>query len=313
MTAPTTVAAPRPRIERSGRPGIARIARDYGSLGALLLLLHKEADTRLVFQKEPDLVVPYVDQHNLGHPGWQRWFLDWIKEWCQQYGAQGIYLDGILDFWNRVDFTSCLINSTVISLSVAVLSTGISLLNGFAMGIGKIRGSVWLLVFFMIANMLPNESIAYPLYYGAKFLHLYNSQLAVIIIFTVIQGAFGTYLLSSVLRSFPREVIDAARVDGCNKLQLLVRIVAPVSRPSLLVFFAFSFIWTWNEFFLPLILLPSNSNQTVPIAISVLQGQNFMNATTTAASALLGVLPCILFFLLFQRTLTRGVLTGSIK
>jgi raffinose/stachyose/melibiose transport system permease protein len=295
MAAPTTVAAPRPRIERSGRPSIARIARDYGSLGALLLLL--------LVMFLPFLI---ITMNAIKSP----------SEYAS-YGPlalpQGIYLDGILDFWNRVDFTSCLINSTVISLSVAVLSTGISLLNGFAMGIGKIRGSVWLLVFFMIANMLPNESIAYPLYYGAKFLHLYNSQLAVIIIFTVIQGAFGTYLLSSVLRSFPREVIDAARVDGCNKLQLLVRIVAPVSRPSLLVFFAFSFIWTWNEFFLPLILLPSNSNQTVPIAISVLQGQNFMNATTTAASALLGVLPCILFFLLFQRTLTRGVLTGSIK
>ena len=295
MAAPTTVARPQARPRRPGRPNIAGVVRGYGSLSALIFLL--------VLMFLPFLI---ITMNAIKSP----------SEYAS-YGPlalpQGIYLTGIEDFWNRVDFTSCLINSTVISLSVAVLSTILSLLNGFAMGIGKIRGSVWLLVFFMIANMLPNESIAYPLYYGAKFLHLYNSQVSVIIIFTVIQGAFGTYLLSSVLRSFPREVLDAARVDGCNKFQLLIRIVAPVSRPSLLVFFAFSFIWTWNEFFLPLIMLPSNSKMTVPIAVSVLQGQNFMDATTTAASALLGVLPCILFFLLFQRTLTRGVLTGSVK
>lgn len=57
------------------------------------IALHREADTRLVFQKDPNTVVPYVDQHHLGHPGWQRWFLDWVKEWCQNYGAQGIYHD----------------------------------------------------------------------------------------------------------------------------------------------------------------------------------------------------------------------------
>ena len=295
MGVPTAVARPQARLGRSGGPRIGRAVRDYGSLAGLLFLLFVMFLPFLIITinaiKSPS---EYASSGPLALPS-------------------GLYLTGIENFWNRVDFTTCLINSMVISLSVAILSTVLSLLNGFAMGIGRIRGSVWLLVFFMIANMLPNEAVAYPLYYFAKFLKLYNTQLGVIIIFTVIQSAFGTYLLSSVLRSFPREVLDAARVDGCGKVQLLLRIVAPISKPSLLVFFAFSFIWTWNEFFLPLIMLPSNSKQTVPIAISVLQGQNFMDATTTASSALLGVLPCILFFVLFQRTLTKGVLAGSVK
>ena len=295
MAASTGFATPRPTVGRSRSPGAIRNLRDHGALVGLLLLL--------VVMFLPFLI---ITTNAIKSP--------------QEYAANGplslpsgIYLNGIFDFWNRVDFTSMLINSTVISLSVAILSMVLSLLNGFAMGIGRMRGSVWLLVFFMIANMLPNEGIAYPLYYFAKFVHLYDTQLSVIIIFTVIQSAFGTYLITSVLRQFPREILDAARVDGCSKLQLLVRIVAPISKPSLSVFFAFSFIWTWNEFFLPLIMLVSNSKQTVPIAISVLQGQNFMDPTTTASSALLGVLPCILFFLLFQRSLTRGVLVGSAK
>ncbi|HEX7543794.1 MAG TPA: carbohydrate ABC transporter permease [Candidatus Limnocylindrales bacterium] len=295
MGLPVAVARPQARTGRSGGAGIARAVRGYGSLAALLFLLLVMFIPFFIITinaiKSPS---EYATNGPLSLPS-------------------GLYLAGIEDFWNRVDFTTCLINSMVISLSVAILSTGLSLLNGFAMGIGRMRGTVWLLVFFMIANMLPNEAIAYPLYYFAKALHLYNSQLSVIIIFTVIQSAFGTYLIASVLRPFPREVLDAARVDGCGKLQILIRIVAPISKPSLLVFFAFSFIWTWNEFFLPLIMLPGNSKQTVPIAISVLQGQNLMDATTTASSALLGVLPCILFFVLFQRTLTKGVLTGSVK
>ena len=295
MTASTTIAKAPARPRRPKGQRVGRAVRDYGSLAGLLFLLLVMFLPFLIITinaiKSP---AEYSTNGPLALPS-------------------GVYLTGIINFWKRIDFTTCLINSMVISLSVAILSTILSLLNGFALGIGRMRGTVWLLVFFMIANMLPNEAIAYPLYYFAKFLHIYDTQLAVIIIFTVIQSAFGTYLLASVLRPFPREVLDAARVDGCNKLQLLIRIVAPVSKPSLLVFFAFSFIWTWNEFFLPLIMLPDNSKQTVPIAISVLQGQNFMDATTTASSALLGVLPCILFFLLFQRTLTKGIMAGSLK
>ncbi|MBX3080261.1 MAG: carbohydrate ABC transporter permease [Anaerolineae bacterium] len=238
----------------------------------------------------------------------------------QEYAANGpislpsgIYTQGLADFWNRVDFTTKLVNSTVISLSVAVLGVCLSLLNAFALGIGRVRGRVWFLVFFMIANTLPHESLAYPLYYFAKFFKIYDTQFAVILIFTVIQSAFGTYLLSSVFSTFPREMVEAATVDGCNKLQLLFRVVAPISLPSLSVLFVFFFIWTWNEFFLPLIMLISNGKQTVPLAIATLQGQHNMDATTTSASALLGILPCIIFFFLFQRTLTRGITAGSIK
>ena len=225
----------------------------------------------------------------------------------------GLYLQGLGDFWTRIDFTNKLINSTVISLSVAILGVILSLLNAFALGIGRVRGRIWFLIFFMVANTLPQESLAYPLYYFAKAVKLYDTQVAVILIFTVIQSAFGTYLLSSVFSTFPREMIESATVDGCNKLQLLFRIVAPISLPSLSVLFTFFFIWTWNEFFLPLIMLISNARQTVPLAIAILQGQHNMDATTTSASALLGILPCIIFFFLFQRTLTRGITAGSIK
>jgi raffinose/stachyose/melibiose transport system permease protein len=83
-----------------------------------------------------------------------------------------IDLTSLKDFWIRVNFTKTLFNSTFISLSVAVLAVILSLLNAFALGFGKLKGRAWLLVFFLMANFLPQEALAYPLYYFANFLHL---------------------------------------------------------------------------------------------------------------------------------------------
>ncbi|MGC9667866.1 carbohydrate ABC transporter permease [Planosporangium sp. 12N6] len=224
-----------------------------------------------------------------------------------------VHLGGIVDFWHRVDFGRKLLNSLVVSLTVAVAAVVVSVLNAYALGIGRVRGRTWFLVAFLVANLVPQEGLVYPLYYLSKLVNLYDSQLAVIIIFTAIQSAFGTYLLSGVYAGFPAELLDAAAVDGAGRWRTLWRIVVPVSRPTLAVLFTFFFIWTWNEFLLPLVFLVSNDQQTVPVALGVLQGQMFMDATTTSASALLGILPAVVFFLLFQRTLTRGVTAGAVK
>jgi raffinose/stachyose/melibiose transport system permease protein len=225
----------------------------------------------------------------------------------------GWHLSAITRFWSQVHFGGVLLNSLEISGAVAVLGVGLSLLNAYALGIGQVRGRVVFLVFFLMANVLPQEGLVYPLYYLAKQVHLYDSKYAIVIIFTVIQSAFGTYLLSSVYAAFPRELLEAAAIDGANKWRVLWNVVVPISRPTLGVLFTFFFIWTWNEFFLPLVFLVDNSKQTVPVALAVLQGQHTTNVTGTAASTLLGVLPAIVFFLIFQRTLTRGVAVGAVK
>ncbi|MEV0146740.1 MULTISPECIES: carbohydrate ABC transporter permease [unclassified Nonomuraea] len=237
-----------------------------------------------------------------------------------EYGAEGplslpgeLYLQGIADFWQRVNFGGKLWNSFVISGSVAVLAVVLSVLNAYALGIGRVRGRLWILVLFLVGNTLPQEALAYPLYYLSKEVGLYDSRLAVIIVFTAIQAAFGTYLLSAVLGQFPREILEAAAIDGAGRFRALWRIVVPISRPTLSVLVIFFFIWTWNEFFLPLIFLISNDNQTVPVALGVLQGEKYMDATMSSASALLGIVPAVAFFLIFQRTLTRGVTVGAVK
>jgi len=224
-----------------------------------------------------------------------------------------LYFDGIAAFWERVNFPEKLWNSIWISGSVAILAVIISVLNAFAIGIGRVRGRSWVVVAFLLANLLPQEALLYPLYFMFKEIGLYNNPWSVVIIFTVIQSAFGTYLLSSVYGTFPKEVLEAAALDGASRWTTLWRVIVPISRPTLSVLVIFFFIWTWNEFLIPLTFLVDNANQTVPVAISVLQGDRLMDVTTTSASALLGVIPTIIFFIIFQRTLTRGITAGAVK
>lgn len=224
-----------------------------------------------------------------------------------------LYFDGIANFWERVNFPEKLWNSFFISAMVSILAVVISVFNAYAIGIGRVRGRTWIIVLFLLANMLPQEALLYPLYYMFKQIGLYDNVWSVIIIFTVIQSAFGTYLLSSVYGTFPKEILEAASLDGASRWQILWRVIVPISRPTLAVLVIFFFIWTWNEFLIPLTFLVSNANQTVPVSIAVLQGDRLMDVTTTSASALLGLIPTLIFFLIFQRTLTRGITAGAVK
>ncbi|MEU7089062.1 carbohydrate ABC transporter permease [Streptomyces achromogenes] len=221
--------------------------------------------------------------------------------------------DIISDVWQRVDFTQKLINSIEISLGVVLIAVVVALFNAYAIGIGRIRWRTAFLVFFLGVNVLPQEGLVYPVYYLFKEMGLYDGKLGYTILVGVTYSAFGTYLLSSVFAGFPKELIEAASLDGAGRWTILWRIILPMSWPTLSVMCVFFFVWSWNEFLYPLVLLISNDNQTVPLGLSVMQGQYTSDPTAMSAAALLGVIPMVVFFLLFQRSLTRGVTAGAVK
>jgi hypothetical protein len=162
-------------------------------------------------------------------------------------------------------------------------------------------------------DVLPQEGLVHPIYYLFKEMGLYDGKLGCTILVGITYSAFGTYLLSSVFSSFPRELIEAASLDGAGRWTILWRIVLPMSWPTLSVMCVFFFVWSWNEFLHPLVLLISNDNQTVPLGLSVLQGQYSSDPTSLSAAALLGFIPMVVFFLIFQRSLTRGLTAGAVK
>ena len=190
---------------------------------------------------------------------------------------------GIVTFWERVNFPEKVWNSIFISGVVAVLAVLISMLNAFAIGIGRVRGRTWIVLLFLMANLLPQEALLYPLYYMFKEVgplrqrvvgdhHLHRGP-----------GGFRHVPSLGGYGTFPKEILEAASIDGAGRWKILWRVVFPISRPTLSVLLIFFFIWTWNEFLIPLTFLASNANQTVPVAISVLQGDRLMDVTTTSA------------------------------
>jgi raffinose/stachyose/melibiose transport system permease protein len=222
-------------------------------------------------------------------------------------------LDAFRHYTSLVDFPRALWNSILISTVVAFAGTGLALLSAYAIGIGRVKGSAVILAVLLLATMVPHEALIYPLFYGAQETGTFNTVWSVIIIFTVLQAAFGTYLLSSVMSTVPKELLDAAGIDGAGRWTILWKIILPVLRPTLAVLVVFFFIWTWNEFYIPVVLLSDQSSQTVPIALSTLRGQHSIDITTLNAGSLLSLLPTLVFFLVFQRTLSHGVTAGSIK
>jgi len=238
----------------------------------------------------------------------------------QDYATSGpldvprsFYTDGVVNFWVEKDFPRALWNSFFISAMVSVLAVVISVLNAFAIGIGRVRGRTWLTLLFLMANLLPQEMLVYPLFTMFDKAHLLSNPWSVILTFTVIQGAFGTYLLASLYGTFPKEILEAAALDGASRWRTLRSVIVPVSRPTLNVLMVFFFIWTWNEFLLPLSLLNRPDSLTVPLVLQQLSGERQTDITTLISATLLSVVPTIVFFVIFQRTLTRGITAGAVK
>ena len=115
------------------------------------------------------------------------------------------------------------------------------------------------------------------------------------------------------MSAFPEEILESATIDGAGPFRMMRSIVLPILRPTLFVLATMFFIYVWNELLIPMILLPSNENQTVTIAMGVTTGQFTSNPTARAAAALIGFLPSVIFFLIFQRTMMRGITVGSVK
>lgn len=222
-------------------------------------------------------------------------------------------LEGFKDYMQVVNYPRALLNSIVISGVVAVLGVILSLFSAYAIGIGRIKAGTWMLTILLLATMVPQEALIYPLFYGAQATRTINTVWSVIIVFTILQAAYGTYLLSSVMSTLPMSLLEAASLDGAGRWRTLWSVVFPLVRGTMSVLMVFFFIWTWNEFYIPLVLLSGQDSQTVPIAIATLQGQNSVNVTAMNVGSLLSLLPTLVFFLIFQRTLTKGVTLGAVK
>lgn len=202
-------------------------------------------------------------------------------------------------------------NSVAISLVVAVLTVLVNLLAGYAFAHLSFRGSSALFLVALGTLTLPVQTIMVALFRLVTGLGLYGSYWAVIL--PTAASAFGLFLARQFLLGVPRELIEAARIDGAGHLRVFRSVVLPLSRPLIAVLFFMSLLSSWNDFAWPLIALKQNSLFTLPIGLLYLQSENGPDYGTTMAFALIDVAPMVVLFLVFQRFFVQGFARSGIR
>jgi len=209
-------------------------------------------------------------------------------------------------FWRALG--NSLIVSTVVSVSVVLFST----LAGYAFAKLRFRGSKPLL-FFVIGTMaVPTQLGIVPLFIAmSQWLHLSGNILAVIL--PALVSAFGVFWMTQYLsQALPDELIEAARVDGANMIQTFWHIALPAARPAAAMLGLFIFIGTWTNFFWPFIIL-SSANPTLPVALSLLQSNFFVDYSLVLAGVLLSTIPLLILFVVAGKQLVSGIMQGAVK
>ncbi|TKV62032.1 carbohydrate ABC transporter permease [Nakamurella flava] len=195
-------------------------------------------------------------------------------------------------------------NSVAIALTVSVMTVVLNLLAGYAFTHLRFRGSTAVLLLAVATITLPLQVIMVSLFRLVTSLGLYGTYWAVIL--PTSASAVGILLARQFLVGIPRELLEAARIDGAGHLRTFVSVVLPLSRPVIAVLFFLSLLGSWNDFAWPLIALKENRLFTLPIGLLYLQSQNGPDYGTTMAFALINVVPMVILFLVFQRWFVQG-------
>lgn len=231
-----------------------------------------------------------------------------------QAGAGGgLHPENFLQAWRLGNFGSYLRNSILVSALVVIISGTVSSLAGYAFGTIRFPGSTVLFYLLLLGLMVPSEAVIIPLYYDLRTLGLTDTYVSLVFPQVAQSLAFGTFWMRAYFRSAPREVIEAARMDGAGHGQTLLRVLLPMGRPALLTMVLLIFMWTWNEFLLPLVMITDESLRTAPLGLSAFQGQYTSGTALLSAAAVLVALPVIIVFLFTQRHFINGMLEGAVK
>ncbi|MGZ4338836.1 MAG: carbohydrate ABC transporter permease [Gaiellaceae bacterium] len=205
-------------------------------------------------------------------------------------------------------------NSTKVAFLTSLLTTLVGLPAAYVLartkGILSRLGLGWIL----LSQMFPLILIIIPLFLLLRTLHLTDSHTGLIFVYVVWTLPFILWMLQSYVRGIPRDLEEAAMVDGASRITVLRTVIAPLLAPGVVVTALFAFITAWNEFFLALVLLQTPGLTTLPLLLARFVGvEGIVRLGPLAASALLATLPSLLLFTVIQRWLTRGLLSGAVK
>ncbi|MBL8702983.1 MAG: carbohydrate ABC transporter permease [Alphaproteobacteria bacterium] len=215
--------------------------------------------------------------------------------------------DNIKRFYNAVG------NSTAIALSVTFLTLLFGSLSGYTIARQRYRWTQWLLQTNLVARFVPAIVLMIPLYIVMRKLELLNSLTGVIIAETGFLLPYAILILAPYFDSIPRDLEDAARIDGCSRIGAFVRIVLPLSTPGLAACGVIMFIISWHELLIPLILNARPDFMTLPVVIASLVGDVHVFFNLMMAICLLALAPTVILVFLLQKYVVQGLSVGAVK
>ena len=202
--------------------------------------------------------------------------------------------------------------NTVFVCALAMLFTCIAAsMGGYALAKKRFTGRALIFSIFVCAMALPKQVILIPLLKEMAFLNLHNTLWAVIL--PTVGWPFGVFLMKQFSENIPTELLEAARIDGAGEVRTFTQIVFPMIKPGIGALAIFTFINTWNDYFLQLIMLNSTEVLTISLGIAKLQSEMSTDYGLIMAGAALGSIPIIAIFLMFQKFFTRGITMGAVK
>jgi ABC-type glycerol-3-phosphate transport system permease component len=214
----------------------------------------------------------------------------------------------------NVSFLQMFRNSVVCTLSAIVLSILFASLGSFSFSHFKFRGKELTFTTIIASYVVPPQVLLIPLFFIMRRLGILNNYLAVIFPYVGFSIPIATLILRSFFEQIPHEIKEAAKIDGAKDIQVLLRIVLPLSAPALASCIILLFLETWNEFIYALVFLQNPEIQTIPVAIARIAGGKFrLPLGTYGAAIMITVIPVLIIFMLFQKWFIAGMTMGAVK
>jgi multiple sugar transport system permease protein len=203
-------------------------------------------------------------------------------------------------------------NSCIVSVVTTALSLLLGTTGGYALARSKSRSTRYMGLWIILTRMAPPMIFLLPFYMMLRALRLSGTYAGIIITYLVITLPFVTWMMSSYFRTIPEEIEQSAMIDGCNRIEILFRITAPLSMPALVTCVIFSFIYSWNEFLFALVVT-GRGTKTVPIMIQGFMSSEGIEWGVLAATSVMVILPVLVVSVVNQKGFVRGLIGGAIK
>ena len=204
-----------------------------------------------------------------------------------------------------------LVNSVYMAVAAMLLTCLTAAMAGYALAKKRFFGKTILFSLIVCAMALPKQVILIPLLREMNALGLYDTSWSAI--FPVIGWPFGVFLLKQFAEGIPTEMVEACRIDGASEWRTFTDVMFPMIKPGVGACAIFTFINSWNDYFMQLIMLTSNKNLTISLGIATMQGESSTDYGLLMAGAALASVPIIIVFLIFQKYFTKGITMGAVK